>query len=86
VVSRRNAVAFDGGDTPSIAGVERRSQLFLTDGVRALAHLQLAGARMPDHQRGATAKSCHDFLNIWENADPTVPLLKAARTECDASR
>src|SRR6267142_2240925 len=35
VVSRLNAVRFDGGDIPSIAGVERRSQLFLTDGVRA---------------------------------------------------
>ena len=35
VVSRLNPVRFDGGDIPSIAGVERRSQLFLTDGVRA---------------------------------------------------
>ncbi len=35
VVSRLNPVRFDGGDIPTIAGVERRSQLFLTDGVRA---------------------------------------------------
>lgn len=35
VVCRLNPVRFDGGDIPSIAGVERRSQLFLTDGVRA---------------------------------------------------
>jgi len=35
VVSRLNPVRFDGGDIPSIAGVERRSQLFLTDGGRA---------------------------------------------------
>ena len=35
VVSRLNPIRFDGGDIPSIAGVERRSQLFLTDGVRA---------------------------------------------------
>jgi hypothetical protein len=34
VVSRLNPVRFDGGDIPSIAGVERRSQFFLTDGVR----------------------------------------------------
>src|SRR5712691_13173786 len=34
VVSRLNPVRFDGDDIPSIAGVERRSQLFLTDGVR----------------------------------------------------
>src|SRR5438094_3888940 len=35
VISRLNPVRFDAGDIPSIAGVERRSQLFLTDGVRA---------------------------------------------------
>jgi uncharacterized protein YbjT (DUF2867 family) len=35
VVSRLNPVRFDGGDLPSSAGVERRSQRFLTDGVRA---------------------------------------------------
>src|ERR1700720_2338513 len=35
VVSRLNPVRFDGSDIPSIAGVERRSQLCLTDGVRA---------------------------------------------------
>ncbi len=32
---RLNPVRFDGGDIPSTAGVERRCQLFLTDGVRA---------------------------------------------------
>jgi len=35
VVSRLDPVRFDGGDIPSMDGVERRSQLFLTDGVRA---------------------------------------------------
>ena len=35
VVSRLNPVRFDSGDMPSSAGVERRFQLFLTDGVRA---------------------------------------------------
>src|SRR5260370_24321 len=35
VESRLNPVRFDGDDIPSSAGIERRSQLFLTDGVRA---------------------------------------------------
>ncbi len=35
VESRLNPVWFNGGDIPSTAGVERRSHLFLTDGVRA---------------------------------------------------
>ena len=35
VVSCLNSVRFDGGDIPSTAAVERCSQFFLTDGVRA---------------------------------------------------
>jgi len=35
VVSSLNPARFDGGDIPSIAWVECRPQLFLTDGVRA---------------------------------------------------
>ncbi len=35
VVSRLNPVRFDGGDIPSATGIERGSQLFLTDGVLA---------------------------------------------------
>ena len=35
VESRLNPVRLDGGDIPSIAGVERRSQRYLSDGVRA---------------------------------------------------
>src|ERR1035441_7252544 len=57
VESRLNPVRFDGGDVPSIAGVERRSQLFLTDGVRAsigtvvteAQHIQ--GSIVPGHRR-----------------------------------
>lgn len=35
VKSRANPVWNDGGDCPSLAGVESSAQLFLTDGVRA---------------------------------------------------
>jgi hypothetical protein len=35
VESRLNPVRFDGDDIPSSGGVERRSQLFLADWVRA---------------------------------------------------
>src|ERR1035437_1382415 len=35
LISRLNLVRFDGGDIPSSVGVERRFQLFLTDGVGA---------------------------------------------------
>jgi hypothetical protein len=35
VISRLKPVRFDGDNSPSIAGVERRSQIFLTDGAIA---------------------------------------------------
>jgi len=35
VDSRVEPFRFDGGDTPTVSGVERRSQLFLSDEVRA---------------------------------------------------
>ena len=50
VVSRLNPVRFDGGDIPSIAGVEHRSQFFLTDGVRASLGTIVAEAQ---HIQGA---------------------------------
>ena len=48
---RLNPVRFDGGDIPSGAGVERRSQLFLADGVRASIGTTVAEAQ---HVQGST--------------------------------
>jgi len=35
--------------------------------------------------RGDNAKdrtACQDFLTLWKNADPEIPALIAAKTEC----
>ena len=53
----------------------------LSDPIGALAHLQLGRAL---HLSGAIAKAkaaYQDFLTLWKDADPDIPLLKQARTE-----
>jgi hypothetical protein len=52
VESGVNAVAFDRGDMPSVAGAERGSQVFLTDGMRAGIGAFVAEAQ---HVQGSTA-------------------------------
>ena len=47
-----NAVAFDGGDSPTTGGVERGSQLFLADGMRAGIGTFIAEAQ---HKQGCVA-------------------------------
>jgi hypothetical protein len=47
----------------------------------ALAHLGLAPAYT---LQGDTAKSCtryQDFLDLWKDADPDIPILKQAKAE-----
>jgi eukaryotic-like serine/threonine-protein kinase len=47
----------------------------------SLAHLGLARAQA---LRGDTAKAksaYHDFLTLWKDADPDIPILKQAKAE-----
>jgi ATP/maltotriose-dependent transcriptional regulator MalT len=47
----------------------------------ALALLQLARAQVMTGDVQAARKSYQDFLALWNNADPNVPVLKQARAE-----
>jgi tetratricopeptide (TPR) repeat protein len=47
----------------------------------ALAHLQLARAEAMSGNRAAAKKSYEDFLALWKEADPDLPLLKQAQSE-----
>src|SRR5262245_35243454 len=51
VVPRLNPVRFDRGDMPSGAGIERRTQLFPTDGMRAGIGTNITEAQ---HIQGST--------------------------------
>jgi len=47
----------------------------------ALARLQLARAQMMMGDKAAARKSYQDFLTIWKDADPDIPILKQAKAE-----
>jgi eukaryotic-like serine/threonine-protein kinase len=53
----------------------------VNDPIGALAHLQLgrAYALLGDKNRATTAYQ--DFLTLWKDADPDIPVLKQAKAE-----
>jgi DNA-binding winged helix-turn-helix (wHTH) protein/Tfp pilus assembly protein PilF len=55
--------------------------IVVSDPIGALAHLQLGRAYVlaDDKRRARTAYN--DFLAIWKDADPNIPILKEARAE-----
>jgi serine/threonine protein kinase/tetratricopeptide (TPR) repeat protein len=47
----------------------------------ALAHLQLARAQEMMGDKDAASKSYQDFLTLWKDADPDIPIYKQAKAE-----
>ena len=47
----------------------------------ALAHLQLGRAQAMMGDKAAARKSYQDFLALWKDADPDIPIYKQAKTE-----
>ena len=47
----------------------------------ALAHLQLGRAQAMNGDKDAARKSYQDFLILWKDADPNIPILKQAKAE-----
>jgi serine/threonine protein kinase/tetratricopeptide (TPR) repeat protein len=47
----------------------------------ALAHLQFARAKALAGDTAAARKSYQDFLTLWKDADPDIPVLKQAKSE-----
>jgi tetratricopeptide (TPR) repeat protein len=47
----------------------------------ALAHLQLGRAKAMSGDPQGARKAYDDFFTLWKDADPDVPILKAARAE-----
>ena len=47
----------------------------------SLAHLELARARALTGDKDAARKSYQDFLELWKDADPDVPVLRQAKAE-----
>jgi serine/threonine protein kinase/Tfp pilus assembly protein PilF len=49
--------------------------------IGALAHLQLGRAQAMMGDKEAARKSYQDFLTLWKDADPDIPILHAAKAE-----
>jgi len=47
----------------------------------ALAHLQLGRAQVMMGDKEAARKSYSDFLTLWKDADPDIPIYKQAKAE-----
>jgi hypothetical protein len=47
----------------------------------ALAHLQLGRAQAMMGDKNAARKSYQDFLTLWKDADPDIPIYKQAKLE-----
>jgi hypothetical protein len=46
-----------------------------------LAHLQLGRAQVMMGDEAGARKSYQDFLTLWKNADPDIPIYKQAKAE-----
>ncbi len=48
-------------------------------GTGALAHLQLGGAYAMSGDTAKAKIAYEDFLTLWKDADPDIPILKEAK-------
>jgi predicted Zn-dependent protease len=53
----------------------------LNQPIGALAHLEIARAYALQNETANARDAYHDFLTLWEEADPDLPLLKQAKAE-----
>jgi DNA-binding winged helix-turn-helix (wHTH) protein/tetratricopeptide (TPR) repeat protein len=53
----------------------------VSDLIGALAHLQIARAYTSSGDNTRAKTAYQDFLTLWKNADPNIPILKQARFE-----
>jgi hypothetical protein len=49
--------------------------------IGALAYLGLARAYVLQGYTGKARAAYHDFLTLWKDADPEIPILQQAKTE-----
>ena len=49
--------------------------------IGALAHLQLGRAQAMMGDKAAARKSYQDFLTLWKDADPDIPIYQQAKAE-----
>lgn len=58
-----------------------RRGIVLADPIGAVAHLQLGRALVLSGERDRARSAYQDFLTLWKDADPDIPVLKQASAE-----
>jgi hypothetical protein len=53
----------------------------LVDPIAALAHLQIGRAYAKQDGTAKARAAYQDFLTLWKDADPDIPILKQAKAE-----
>jgi hypothetical protein len=54
---------------------------FASKGLGALAHLQIGRAYVMKGDTFKAKSAYEDFLTLWKDADPDIPILKQAKAE-----
>ena len=55
--------------------------IVVSDPIGALAHLQLGRAFVLSGDKAKAKTAYQDFLTLWKEADPEIPILKQAKAE-----
>ena len=55
--------------------------IVLNEPIRALAHLQLGRAYALQRDTPKARAAYQDFLTLWKDADPDIPILKQAKAD-----
>ena len=55
--------------------------IVISDPIGALAHLQLGRAYALAGGMAKAKSAYQDFLTVWKDADPDIPILKQAKVE-----
>ncbi len=55
--------------------------IVVSDPIGALAHLQLGRAFVLSGDKTKAKTAYQDFLTLWKEADPDIPILKQAQAE-----
>jgi tetratricopeptide (TPR) repeat protein len=55
--------------------------IVITDPIGAVAHLQIGRAYVMQGDTADARRAYQDFLTLWKDADPDIPILKQAKAE-----
>jgi Tfp pilus assembly protein PilF len=80
------ALAYLKANQPQLAADEFQKLLqhrgvVLNNPIGALAHLGLARAKLQLGDKTGAREAYQDFLALWKNADPDIPILKQVQAE-----